>query len=463
MEIKLYNTRSRAKETFTPAGEKVLLYTCGPTVYNFAHIGNLRTFLFEDILKRVLLFNGLKVNHVMNITDVGHLVSDGDTGDDKMEQGAAREGKTVWDIAEYYADAVMKDFKKLNVLPADTFCKATDNIDVQIALVQTLEEKGYAYQIEDGVYFDTKKFSGYGDFARLDLNALLAGARVGMVEGKRNGTDFALWKSSPKNQKRQMEWESPWGMGFPGWHVECSAMAMKFLGETLDIHCGGIDHIPVHHTNEVAQSECATGKPFARFWLHGEFLILEKEKMAKSTGNFVALSTLEEKGFTPAVFRYFCLSAHYRQKLSFDWTILENAKIGFDKLKSKIEDLRSKGGESEEKNVGPSRQAFLKEINDDLNMPRALAVMWKVLRDEKMPPADRVSLVESFDQVFGIGINLMRGGFVEIPADARALLVKRNAARESKDWKKADEIRDILSGRGFKIIDTPTGTKLQRS
>jgi len=462
MTLSLYNTRSRTKEVFFPAGEIVSLYTCGPTVYNYAHIGNLRTFLFEDILKRVLLFNGLKVNHVMNITDVGHLVSDGDTGDDKMEQGARREGKTVWDIANFYTQAVMKDFKKLNVLAADTFCKATDNIDVQIALVQQLEKKGFAYQIEDGVYFDTSKFSAYGDFARLDLNALMAGARVGMVAGKRKGTDFALWKSSPKDQKRQMEWESPWGTGFPGWHVECSAMAMKYLGETLDIHCGGIDHIPVHHTNEVAQSECATGKPFARFWLHGEFLILEKEKMAKSTGNFVALDTLEEKGISPAVFRYFCLSAHYRQKLNFDWTIIANAKIGFEKLRSKIEDLRIKGGGGGG-DLSGHREDFLKEINDDLNMPRALAVMWKVLRDETIAPKDRIDLVENFDQVFGIGIQKMKSGYVDIPDDAEALLAERNAARESKDWKKADEIRDILSSRGFKIVDTAAGTKLQKT
>jgi cysteinyl-tRNA synthetase len=303
----LYNTLSRSKEEFKPIkpGE-VGLYTCGPTVYNFAHIGNLRTYIFEDILRRVLVYNGYRVKHVMNITDVGHLTGDRDMGEDKMEKGAQREGKTAWDIAEYYTQAFRQDIIRLNILEPDIWVKATDTIDEQIALVKTLEEKGYTYQTGDGIYFDTARFENYTKLSHQNLEALQEGARVEKNLEKRNATDFALWKFSPPDTQRQMEWDSPWGVGFPGWHVECSAMSMKFLNDQLDIHCGGTDHIDVHHTNEIAQSEAATGKAFFNFWMHGAFLIISGgKKMAKSEGNFLTLENAFLKhGFSPLAYRF---------------------------------------------------------------------------------------------------------------------------------------------------------------
>jgi len=463
MSVTLFNTATREKEIFTPQEEVVKLYTCGPTVYNYAHIGNLRSFLFEDILKRVLLYNGFKVRHVMNITDVGHLVSDGDTGDDKMEKGAARENKSVWDVARFYTDAVLADFKALNLLPADVFCRATDTIPEQIELIRRLEEKGFTYLIEDGVYFDTSKFPAYTRFARLNPEALMAGARVEMHAGKRNITDFALWKFSPKEQKRQMEWESPWGKGFPGWHIECSAMAMKYLGETLDIHCGGIDHIPVHHTNEIAQSEAATGKPFSRYWMHGEFLVLEKEKMAKSGGHFIILKTLMDKGISPMAYRFFCLSAHYRAPLTFSWEIIENAAKGYESLISKLTELHNhKDVISGNEDGALFRESFLADINDDLNMPRALAVLWEMLRAPALSNQAKIALVAEFDQVLGLGLAGIQGSFIDVPEDIRRLLSERESARQARDFKRSDDIRDELAQKGYRVIDSKNGAKVEK-
>ncbi len=315
MELYLYNTLNRKKEIFKPIQDKkVGLYTCGPTVYNFAHIGNLRTFIFEDILKRALLYNGYRVKHIMNITDVGHLTGDRDMGEDKMEKGAQREGKTAWEIAEFYTRAFKQDMTHLNILEPTLWCKATDTIPEQIELIKTLEDKEFTYNISDGVYFDTSKFEGYTKLSNQDLEALQEGARVERNPEKRNATDFALWKFSPEGVKRQMEWDSPWGVGFPGWHIECSAMSMKFLRDQLDIHCGGVDHIDVHHTNEIAQSEAATGNKFFNFWMHGAFLIISGgKKMAKSDGNFLTLdSTFIQNGIDPRVYRISTYQTHYR-------------------------------------------------------------------------------------------------------------------------------------------------------
>lgn len=336
-KINFYNTPARKKQLFNPieSGE-VGIYTCGPTVYNYAHIGNLRTYIFEDILIRALLFAGYKVNRVMNITDVGHLISDGDHGEDKMEKGAKREGKSVWDIAEHYTQAFIKDIEMLNILPPDIYCKATDHIEEQIKLVQVLLDKNFAYKIQDGIYFDISKFPSYGEFAGLDLDGLKEGIRVEKVEGKRHPSDFALWKFSQVPGQRLMEWDSPWGTGFPGWHIECSAMGMKYLGETFDIHCGGIDHVPVHHTNEVAQMEAATGKKAVNYWLHGEFLQMAQDKMSKSSGNFITLKTLIDRGFDPMDYRFFLLMAHYRSKLSFSWSALEGAKTARIRLNDRL-------------------------------------------------------------------------------------------------------------------------------
>jgi len=323
-DLLLYNSASRKKEIFKPIHPgKVNIYCCGPTVYNYAHIGNLRTYIFEDFLRRTLEYLGYRIKHVVNITDVGHLTSNADTGEDKLEKGALRENKTVWEIAELYTRDFLKDWTRLNLLEPSLWPKASDHIQEQISLVKTLQEKGYCYIIQDGVYFDTSKFSRYTDFAKLDILGQEAGVRVSLTPAKRNPADFALWKFSEKKVKRAMEWDSPWGIGFPGWHLECSAMAMKHLGETLDIHCGGTDHLRVHHTNEIAQSECATEKHFVNYWIHGGWLLEsqdeKKGKMSKSKGEFIRLESLIENGFDPLDYRYFCMTSHYRNYLNFSW------------------------------------------------------------------------------------------------------------------------------------------------
>ncbi|MEK7623556.1 MAG: cysteine--tRNA ligase, partial [Patescibacteria group bacterium] len=335
--LTLYNTLTRRKETFEPLRDKAVgLYTCGPTVYNYAHIGNLRTYIFEDILKRALVANGYDVRHVMNITDVGHLTDDADFGEDKMEKGAKREDKSAWEIAEFYTQAFKKDVQELNILPPDIWCKATDNIAEQIAMVQTLIDKGVTYETADGIYFDTTKISDYGKLARLRAQTLQPGKRVEMGE-KRNPHDFALWKFSPTGEKRQMEWEAFGRKGFPGWHIECSAMSIKYLGEQFDIHCGGIDHVPIHHTNEIAQSETATGKkPWVRYWLHGEFLNIAETKMAKSGENFITLQTIKDRGISPIAYRYFLLQTHYRKQLNFSWEALQAAETGLGNLRDQV-------------------------------------------------------------------------------------------------------------------------------
>ncbi len=373
-----FNTLTRKKEEFKPLiPGKAGVYCCGPTVYNFAHIGNLRSYFFEDIMKRVLLYNGYDVKHIMNITDVGHLVSDADEGEDKMEKGAMREGKTVWDIAEFYTQEFKNDIEKLNILPPSIWCKATDHITEQIELVKCLEAKGYTYITEDGVYFDTSKFPDYGKMALLDIDGLEEGKRIKFSDEKKNKTDFALWKFSPRDQKRQMEWESPWGKGFPGWHLECSAMSSHYLGNTFDIHCGGVDHIQIHHTNEIAQSEACTGQKFVDYWLHGEFLIEEKGKMSKSAGGFLKLQTLIDKGYSPLDYRYFLLMTHYRKKIKFSFDNLDAARNGYVNLKNRISILKSENqiviDKTNEKFLEYQKK-FLDEINDDLNVTGAMAV-----------------------------------------------------------------------------------------
>ena len=343
--MKLYNTLFKKKEEFKPLGKEVGLYCCGPTVYHFAHIGNLRSYIFEDVLKRTLLFNEFKVNHVMNITDVGHLTSDSDTGEDKMLKGAKREKKTVYEVAEFYTQAFKEDLRKLNFILPNHFPKATEHIKEQIKLIQKLEKKGFTYIAGGNVYFDTSKLDDYGKLARLDLNAETK-SRVEKDANKKNSHDFVLWFTKSKFKDQEMKWESPWGEGYPGWHIECSAMSTKYLGEQFDIHCGGIDHIPVHHTNEIAQSESATGKkPWVKYWLHNEFLVLSKgEKMAKSGENFITLTVLEEKGYSALDYRYFCLGTHYRNPLMFSFEAMDSAKAGYKKLVDRVLELKSTGG-----------------------------------------------------------------------------------------------------------------------
>ncbi len=462
--LKFYNTLSRKKEVFKPLkNKKVGLYTCGPTVYWFAHVGNLRTYIFEDILKRVLEYNKYKVKHVMNITDVGHLTSDADTGEDKLEKGAKRENKTVWQIADFYTKHFKKDLKNLNIKEPSVWIKATDTIKEQIDLIKILEKKGFTYKIKDGVYFDSSKLKNYGQLWGSKKREIKAGARVKMVKGKKHPTDFALWKFSPQEVKRQMEWDSPFGKGFPGWHTECVVMGAKELGIPFDIHCGGIDHIQIHHTNEIAQSEAGFNKTLARFWLHGEFLILKKGRMGKSKGNIVILDDLIKKGFNPLSYRYLCLTAHYRSQLTFSLENLKAAQNGLKKLSQRVIDLKQQSSKVKSRDIGQKartyKKRFLNLVNDDLNMPKALALFWKMLDNKNLLEKEKYSLVLDFDKVFGLNLDKKKE---KIPKQIQELVKKRQEYREKKQWQRADEIRKKVEKMGYKIKDTKKGAKVSK-
>ena len=458
MELYLYNTLTRKKEIFKPIQDKkVGLYTCGPTVYNFAHIGNLRTFIFEDILKRALLYNGYRVKHIMNITDVGHLTGDRDMGEDKMEKGAQREGKTAWEIAEFYTRAFKQDMMHLNILEPTLWCKATDTIPEQFELIKTLEDKGFTYNISDGIYFDTTKFEGYTKLSNQDLEALQEGARVEKNPEKRNATDFALWKFSPEGVKRQMEWDSPWGVGFPGWHIECSAMSMKFLGDQLDIHCGGVDHIDVHHTNEIAQTEAATGKKFFNTWMHGAFLIISGgKKMAKSEGNFLTLdSTFIQNGIDPLVYRFATYQTHYRKPMEYSEESVQAARNGLEHLKNQVRSLMSKGmGDKASVNDG-YKQKFIKELNDDLNMPRALASVQDALKSD-MDDSEKLATVLDFDRVLGLDLKKVAAA-EELPENIQQKTAARKKVRAEKNWALSDQLRDEIQALGYVVQDAKDG------
>lgn len=457
MALTLYNTLTRKKEIFRPAVMgRVGLYTCGPTVYNYAHIGNLRTYIFEDILRRVLEYSGFHVTHVMNITDVGHLTSDADTGEDKMEKGAKREKKTVWDVAAFYTEAFKNDMGALHIKEPTIWCKATDHIKEQIALIKQLEKKGVTYTTQDGVYFDTSKFPSYGALARLNLKGQKAGARVEMVKGKKNLADFALWKFSRPEEKRQMEWASPWGKGFPGWHIECSAMSMKYLGEEFDIHTGGIDHIPVHHTNEIAQSEAATGHPFAHWWLHGEHLVIKNaEKMAKSGDNFIRLQTLTDKRHDPLAYRYFALTTHYRKQLAFSWEALSAAEQGLTNLRERLYESGDTIGELPE----TIKKKFTETVGDDLDMPGALAYLWKIVKSKKSGAVKRAAAQE-FDKIFALG--LLNHKKESVPEHVMMLMREREQARKNKEWQKSDDLRKRILEEGWVVEDTPKGSRVKQ-
>ncbi|PIR78168.1 MAG: cysteine--tRNA ligase [Candidatus Magasanikbacteria bacterium CG10_big_fil_rev_8_21_14_0_10_36_16] len=453
--LKIYNTLTKKTEEFKSITDrKVDLYTCGPTVYHYAHIGNLRTFVFEDILKRVLEYNNYQVNHVMNITDVGHLTDDADNGEDKMEKGSKREGKTAWEIAKFYTEAFQKNLKELNIESPTTWCKATDNIPEQIALVQTLIDKGFTYKTNDGIYFDTTKLSDYGKLANLANQELEAGARVDMGE-KKNPHDFALWKFSNSNEQRQMEWEAFGKKGFPGWHIECSAMSSKYLGHHFDIHCGGIDLIPVHHTNEIAQSEAAFDeKPWVNYWMHGEFIVLKNdEKMSKSGDNSVTLDTITEKGLSPLAYRFFLLQTHYRKQLNFSWEALEATQSGLENLREKVLKLKN----VDKKNDTTKLKAeFLEKINDDLNTPSALALVFDSLKNEEID----YETVLQFDKILGLELDKITKTQVEVPTDVQKLLDERKQARKNKNWSESDRLRDEIKALGYTVEDTSKGQKI---
>ena len=464
--FRLHNTLTRETAPFAPAdGETVRLYTCGPTVYNPAHLGNFRTFLFEDLLKRVLRWNGYAVRHVMNVTDVGHLVSDADEGEDKIEKGARRTGKTAWEVAAFYTDAFVADMKRLNLEAPAILCKATDHIAEQVAFVADIERNGFAYVTADGVYFDTSKLDDYGYLARLDVAGLEAGRRVGLGD-KRHATDFALWKLTPAGEARQMEWDSPWGRGFPGWHIECSAMAQKYLGDFFDIHCGGEDHIPVHHTNEIAQTEGRLAsepsiprerRRLANFWMHGYFLLANDAKMAKSAGEFLRLASLDERGIDPLAYRYLCLTAHYRSQMNFTWEALDAAQTGLARLRQGFHALPDEPAAPDP----VLTERFSDEINDDLNLPRALAVAWETLRGDLAPGVKRATLAR-FDEVFGLGLATWTPKVDDAPSDVKALADARFAARKAKAWAEADRLRAALHATGWDMEDRADGYALKR-
>jgi cysteinyl-tRNA synthetase len=461
MKLYLYNSLTRKKEEFKSikSGE-VGIYTCGPTVYNYAHIGNLRTYIFEDVLKRVLIYNGYSVKHVMNITDVGHLSGDRDMGEDKMEQGAVREGKNAWDIADFYTQAFKKDIAHLNILNPDIWVKATDTLPEQIALVKTLEEKGYTYRTADGIYFDTAKVKDYTKLSHQDLEALQEGARVERNPEKRNPTDFALWKFSPKDSKRQMEWDSPWGVGFPGWHLECSAMSMKFLGEQLDIHCGGTDHIDVHHTNEIAQSEAATGKPFFNFWMHGAFLIIAGgKKMAKSAENFLTLENAFLKNdINPLTYRFAAFLTHYRKPMEFSDEGIEAARNGLLHLQNQVRQVVGAGvGNDNDINV-EYKDKFLAAVNDDLNMPRAMAVVQEMLKSS-IGDRQKLTTILDFNQVLGLNLDQLDQEQA-LPEAVQKRVAARTRARKDKDFATSDRLRAEIEAMGYLVQDTKDGMKV---
>src|SRR5258706_5721224 len=470
--LRLYNTLSHKIEEFRPLNDpQVGIYSCGPTVYDYAHIGHMRRYVGDDILVRILEYKGYTVKHVMNVTDVGHLVSDADSGEDKMEKGAKKFGMSVWDVAKKFEKQFFDSTDSLNIKRPDVLMHATDYIKEQIELIKILEKKGYTYKIADGIYFDTSKFPDYFKFSRQNPKELKKGARVEFVEGKKNIADFALWKFSPsfkdaelqsgKVEKRQMEWDSPWGVGLPGWHVECSAMSIKALGDTIDIHTGGIDHINIHHSNEIAQSECATGKKFVNYWVHHNFLVVDKEKMSKSLGNFYTVQDIIEKGFDPIVLRYLYLQTHYRQEMNFTWEALEAAKTAYKKL---VNDIKMYSSESKEEkdNRGSLEfeKLFMDALNDDMNTPKALAIMWEMVRSATPLPT-KLTTLKNFDKILGLGLfERAKEERIEIPQNVLELVDAREEFRKKGDFKASDELRSKIQELGFEVMDTKTGPQV---
>ena len=453
--MKLYNTLNKQVEEILPiAAPLITLYTCGPTVYDYPHIGNWFTFIRYDLLVRTLKVSQLQPKWVMNITDVGHLVSDADEGEDKLEKGAKREGKTAWDIAKFYSDYFIEGINRLNFIQPDYLPRATDHIQEQIDMIKMLEDKGFTYAINDGVYFDTSKFPKYADFAQLDVDELQAGARIEFNPEKRNATDFALWKLSPNGIKRDMEWDSPWGVGFPGWHIECSAMSVKYLGQTVDIHSGGIDHIPVHHTNEIAQSESATGQPFANLWMHTNHIMVNDEKISKSLGNSVTLEDIEAKGYSLEAFRLHVLESHYRSQSKFSWDSLEAAQNRLRAYNAFADLVWQLPSETDSSTLHESRNEILSYLQNDLNTPEVLAKLsyiesnWQSLIETENSKS-LTDFLSFIDEALGLKLSERK----DISEEQKITINNRNEARQNQDWTKSDELRNELLEQGIGLRD----------
>ncbi|MEG1528217.1 MAG: cysteine--tRNA ligase [Clostridia bacterium] len=453
--IRFYNTLSRTKEEFVPIKEEVGIYSCGPTVYKYAHAGNMRAYVFVDTLVRTLKYFGYKVKSVMNITDVGHLLSDADTGEDKMAKSAKEEHKSPLEIAKFYTNAFFKDFDSLNNLRPVVVPHATDNIKEMIAIVVDLLSNGYAYETEDGIYFDISKFAGYGKLSGINLDEQLSGARVEVNSGKRHPADFALWKKATPNHI--MQWDSPWGKGFPGWHIECTAMSKKYLGEVFDIHTGGVDHIPIHHENEIAQSECWLGKKTVNYWLHNEWMLFEGGKMSKSLNNGYTVTDFTNMGYSAMAFRYFCLNTHYRQKLNFSFEALTASQTAYDRLIATLYAHKQASQTTGKEVIDKYLLAYEEAISDDLNIPMALGIMYKAIKEPKSK--DIFDLIVKMDTVFGLNLAKAEPKQEELtlPEEVIDLLSQRKLARQNKDFASADKLRDKLLELGYVVKDTLSG------
>ena len=465
MEINLYSTLTRKKASFVPLkGNEVRIYSCGPTVYSYAHIGNFRTYIFMDTLRRMFKYNGFTLKHVMNITDVGHLESDADDGEDKMEKAARKENKNPYEIADFYTKAFFKDMERLNIEKPEIIAKATDNIPEMLSFVKEIVANGYGYETSKGIYFDISKLDKYPVLSNRNINEQIAGARVDIDEEKHNPYDFAIWIKAPETHI--MKWESPWGLSYPGWHIECSAMGRKYLGDEFDIHTGGVDHIPTHHENEIAQSKGATGKIPAKFWMHVEFLQVDGGKMSKSLGNVYTLDELQEKGIEPLAFKLFCFSAHYRTKLNFTFEGALSAQKTLNRLREGYV-KHTEGTDTVEKPILEEyKTRFLETINDDLNMPAAMGIVWEIIRNEKKSK-EFSKLLEDFDQVLGLKLvdskkYLKEQEKIELPEDIEELLEKRKQAREAKNWVLSDKLRDEIKEKGYIIKDTKEGMTVEK-
>ena len=458
MHIYFFNTLSRQKERFVPIEpNNVRLYTCGPTVYNFAHIGNLRTYIFEDVLRRVLESSGFKVNHVMNITDVGHLQSNADHGNDKIALAAKKENKDPWKTAKFYEIAFFNDFEMLFLKKPSIICRATEHIKEIQNYISIFIEKKIAYEVNGNVYFCISKFLNYNNLSRGDLINIKKKSRIDIDPCKKEQLDFVLWFSNSKFPNQIMKWESPWGCGFPGWHIECSAMASKYLGEYIDIHAGAVDHISVHHTNEIAQSESCFGHKWVNYWIHGEFLILNNEKMSKSKKNFLTLKSLINKGFNPLHYKYFCFNSHYRSQLLFTFNALSNAKNSFELLKNRIINFKLNPDKYYNNKIGEDySKRFFNAMSDDLNSPLALSIIWKMIKDKSLGSTQKFNLMKKFDVILGFNVDSFSRPILS--DEFMCLIQEREQARRNKNWHLADKIRCKLFENNIRIKDLATGT-----